>query len=87
MQIEEENICRRICSLALAPEEYHLENVESELEDYFRNIQVLGLKREVQQLQEKMTHMHKTGKGGDCLALQAQWIDLRQRLKKLESSQ
>jgi DNA primase len=86
MQIEEEDICNRICSLALAPEEYRLENVESELEDYARNIQRLQLKREVQQLQEKMTHVHKTGKGGDSLALQAQWQDLRQRLKNLESS-
>jgi DNA primase len=85
-QIEEDAICRRICSLALAPEEYRLENVESELEDYTRNIKILQMKREVQRLQEEMTHVHKTGKGGDTLALQAQWQDLRQRLKKLESS-
>jgi hypothetical protein len=86
MQIEEENICRRICSLALAPEEYQLENVESELKDYTRTIQILQLKREVQRIQEKMMSDYKTGRGGDSLALQAQWQDLRQRLKNLESS-
>jgi DNA primase len=86
-QIEEDAICRRVCALALAAEEYRLENLESELADYTRNMQKLQLKREVQHLQEKMTQVHKTGKGGDSLALQAQWQELRQRLKNLESSQ
>jgi DNA primase len=86
MQIEEENICRRICSLALAAEEYQLENLESELADYTRSFQKIQLKREHQNLKEKMEHSYKTGKGGDYLALQAQLQDLRQRLKKLESS-
>jgi uncharacterized protein (DUF3084 family) len=85
-QVEEDDICRRICALALAVEEYQLENVEAELEDYTRNMEVLQLKRKVQQLQEKMNHIHKNGKGGDSLALQAQWQDLRQRLKNLQSS-
>ncbi len=85
-QIEEDAICRRICALALAGEEYQLENLEAELEDYTRNMEVLRLKREVQELQDKMTHNHKTGKGGDSLALAAQWQDLRQRLKNLQSS-
>ena len=85
-QIEEDAICRRICALALAGEEYQLENLEAELEDYTRNMEVLRLKREVQELQEKMTHNHKNGKGGDSLALAAQWQDLRQRLKNLQSS-
>ena len=86
-QIEEDAVCRRVCALALAAEDYRLENLESELADYTRNMQKLQLKREVQQLQEKMTQVHKTGKGGDSLALQAQWQELRQRLKNLESSQ
>jgi len=85
-QVEEDDICRRICALALAVEEYQLGNVEAELEDYTRNMEVLQLKRKVQQLQEKMNHIHKNGKGGDSLALQAQWQDLRQRLKNLQSS-
>jgi hypothetical protein len=37
-------------------------------------------------LKEKMVHVYKD-KGGDYLALQAQWQDLRQRLKNLQSSQ
>jgi DNA primase len=85
-QIEEDAICRRICALALAGEEYQLENLDAELEDYTRNMEVLRLKRKVQELQDKMTHNHKTGKGGDSLALAAQWQDLRQRLKNLQSS-
>ena len=85
-QIEEDAICRRICALALAGEEYQLENFEAELEDYTRNMEVRRLKREVQELQEKMTHNHKTGKGGDSVALATQWQDLRQRLKNLQSS-
>jgi DNA primase len=86
MQIDEENICRRICALALAPEEYQLENLESELEGYTRSFQRLQLKREHQQLKEKMEHFYKADKGGDFLALLAQLQDLRQRLKLLESS-
>jgi hypothetical protein len=85
-QIEEEAICRRICSLALAAEEYRLENLETELADYTRSFQKNRLKREHQQLKEKMEHVYSTGKGGDYLALQAQLQDLRQRLKELESS-
>jgi DNA primase len=85
-QIEEEAICRRICALAVGGEEYQLENLETELEDYTRNMEVLRLKRKVGKLQEKMTHMHKSGKGGDSLALAAQWQDLRQRLKNLQNS-
>jgi hypothetical protein len=85
-QVKEEDICRRICSLALAAEEYQLENLESELADYTRSFQKIQLKREHQNLKEKMEHSYNTGKGGDYLALQAQLQDLRQRLKKLESS-
>jgi DNA primase len=85
-QIEEEDICRRICSLALAAEDYQLENVETELEDYTRSFQKIQLKREHQRLREKMETVYKTGKGGDYLVLQAQLQDLRQRLKTLESS-
>jgi DNA primase len=85
-QIEEEDICRRICALALAAEEYQLENVETELEDYTRSFQKIQLKREHQQLKEEMENVYKNSKGGDYLALQAQLQDLRQRLKKLESS-
>jgi len=33
-----------------------------------------------------MDNVYKISKGGDYLALQAQWMDLRQRLKNLESS-
>jgi DNA primase len=86
-QIEEDAICRRVCSLALAAEEYQLENLETELADYTRSFQKNQLKREHQQLKETMEQVYKTGKGGDYLALQAQLQDLRQRLKKLESSQ
>ena len=85
-QIEEDAICRRVCALALAAEEYQLENLEEELLDYRRGFQKNQLKRELQQLKEKMEQVYKIGKGGDYLALQAQWQDLRQRLKNLESS-
>ena len=85
-QIEEDAICRRVCALALAAEEYQLENLEEELLDYRRGFQKNQLKRELQQLKEKMEHVYKIGKGGDYLALQAQWQDLRLRLKNLESS-
>ncbi len=86
MQIGEEDICRRICSLALSSEEYQLENLELELEDYTRSFQKVQLKRQHQQLKEKMEQIYKTNKGGDYLALQAQLQDIRQRLKELESS-
>jgi DNA primase len=85
-QIEEDAICRRICSLALAAEEYQLENLETELADYTRCFQKNQLKREHQQIKEKMEKVYKTEKGGDYLALQAQLQDLRQRLKNLDSS-
>ncbi len=85
-QIEEDAICRRVCALALAAEEYRLENLEAELLDYRRGFQKNQLKRELQQLKEKMVQVYKIDKGGDYLALQAQWQDLRQRLKNLENS-
>ena len=65
---------------------YQLENLETELTDYTRSFQKNQIKRELQQLKVKMEHVYKTEKGGDYLALQAQWQDLRQRLKDLESS-
>lgn len=83
MQIEEEDLCRRICSLAISAENYRLDNVEAELADYVRSFERMRLKRSCQQLLAKMEEAHRTGKGGEVLALQAELHNLRQRLKEL----
>lgn len=86
MQIEEEDLCRRICSLALAAENYRLDNLDAELADYKRSFEKLRLKRDCQNLCAQMEWAHKHGKGGEVLALQAELQNLRQRLKELASS-
>ncbi len=86
MQIEEEELCRCICSLALAAENYRLENVEAELTDYTRSFEKIRLKRDLQHLRAQMDQAHKRGKGGEVLALQAELQNLRQRLKELASA-
>lgn len=86
MQIPEEDLCRRICSLAMSAENYQLENLEAELTDYTRSFEKIRLKRDCRQLCEKMAAAHQTGKGGEVLALQAELQNLRQRLKELESA-
>ncbi|MGQ9921237.1 MAG: DNA primase [Desulfobacca sp.] len=86
MQIDEEDICRRICSLALAAENYRLENLDAELADYTRSFEKIRLKRDYQHLRQQMEQAYKNGKGGEVLALQAELQHLRQKLKELSST-
>jgi len=86
MQIEEEQLCQRICSLAMSAENYALENVEAELADYTRSFERKRLKRVCLQLREQLEQAYKMGRGGEVLALQAELQNLRQRLKELASA-
>ncbi|MBM4288276.1 MAG: DNA primase [Deltaproteobacteria bacterium] len=83
-QIEEEHLCRQICSLALCPEEIQLENLDSFLEDCTRGFQKVQLKKQLHQIIEKIHLSYNNDKGGDYLSLYAQRIEIQQRLKKLD---
>jgi DNA primase len=86
MHIEEEQLCQRICSLAMSAENYSLENVEAEVADFTRSFERMRLKRVCHQLREQLAQAHKMGKGGEVLALQAELQNLSQRLKELASA-
>ncbi len=83
LQVEEEDLCRRICALASGGEHYQLENLEAELADYLRSFEKIRLKRDYQRLREKVEQAYKSGKGGEVLAIQAELQSIRQKLHEL----
>ncbi|HAY21272.1 MAG TPA: DNA primase [Desulfobacterales bacterium] len=85
-QLDDDDLCRQVCSLSLAAEEYPPNHLELLIEEYRRSFRKRQLKRQQKKLRLELQEVYQARNGGDFLALVAQVREIEQRLRDLESS-
>ncbi|MDD3582327.1 MAG: DNA primase [Desulfobacca sp.] len=82
-QMETTNLRNQVCALSLAPEEFPVGNLDNLVEDYCRGFRKRQLKKEQQQLKQKLHRAYKSQTGEDVLAITARIRDIDLQLRSL----